>query len=110
LAAIYGNEFALYGEGWRDSISARAPLPFGEQESAIRNSWVSVTWGHFDDYAFYFSDRLPISLAAGVPHVTTYQPGYEDLFAGCPGLYFAQSPDDAIAKVDWLLSKTKRQL
>jgi hypothetical protein len=110
MTATYGFDFALYGIGWPNLISLREPLPFDQQEHAIRNSWVSVNWDHFDGYAYYFSDRLPISLAAGVPHVTTYHCGYEDMFSECPGLYFAQSPSDVVTKVDYVLSKTKRQL
>ena len=110
LSAIHGSGFALYGSGWRNLVSARGVVHFDSQEAVIRDAWVSVNWDHFDTYAFYYSNRLPISLAAGVPHVTTYHPGYEDLFADCPGLYFAHSVDEAVAMVDWLLSKTCEQL
>jgi len=110
MTDVFGTDFALYGRGWSNLVSARGTVPFDQQEAAIRNSWVTVNWDHFDEYAYYFSDRLPISLAAGVPHVTTYHRGYEDIFVGCPGLYFARSVDEMVAKVDWLLSKTQTQL
>ncbi len=110
LATAHGADFALYGRSWPEFASLRGPLAFDRQEQAIRNSWVSVNWDHFDDLAYYFSDRLPISLVAGVPHVTTYHEGYEDMFSGCPGLYTARSVDEAVAKVDWVLSHSRKQL
>jgi hypothetical protein len=109
LDRAFGGAFALYGKGWK-LTSAQGCVPFDEQEAAIRKSWVSANWDHFDDYEYYFSDRLPITMAAGVVHVTNYHPGYEDIFRDCPGVYFAHTVDEAVAKVDWLLCKSKAQL
>lgn len=110
LSRNYGTEFALYGRGWSNLVSARGRVAFDRQEEAIRDSWVSVNWDHFDELAHYFSDRLPISLAAGVAHVTSYHEGYEDMFTGCPGLYTAKTVDEAVTKVDWMLSRSHKQL
>jgi hypothetical protein len=105
LTKIHGEKFRIYGSGWKHLASACGVLPFNRQEVALRESWVSVNWDHYDTYPHYFSNRLPIALAAGVVHVTNYHPGYDDQFAGCPGLYFARSVDEMVAKLDWLLSK-----
>lgn len=110
LTDNFGADFALYGRGWDGLVSARGPLPYDRQEAAIRNSWVSVNWDHFDGYDYYFSDRLPISLISGVPHVTTYHTGFEEVFAGCQNLYTARTVDEAAEKVEWVLSRPQKQL
>lgn len=110
LSAIYGRRFALFGAGWDGLAAARGVLPFIEQERAIRKARISVNWDHFDEIPFYCSDRLPISLAVGVPHVTSYHSGYEQMFAGCRGLYWGKTPQEIVDCVAWLLSRSDDDL
>jgi len=101
-----GERFAVYGggAGWQGESYARGPIPFQQQGDTIRSAWMSVAWDHFDDLPMYTSDRLPISLACGVPHLTNYQPGYELVFGGIPGLYFFHTPKEAVDTALYLLS------
>lgn len=110
LSEVFGSRFALFGRGWEKLRSSRGLLPFDDQATFIQKARVSVNWDHFDKEPYYFSDRLPISLAAGVPHVTTWHPGYEHQFAGCPGLYTCRSVREAIDTCRWLITKTDEQL
>jgi hypothetical protein len=111
LTKNFGNRFALYGHGWKPSVSYRGPVPFAEQHKAIRNSWISANWDHFDDINFYASNRLPISMAAGVPHITTYHKGFDYLYKTVPGgLYFANSPSEVADIACYLLSKPVEEL
>ena len=110
LAARYGPRFALYGAGWDRNPSSRGSLPYIQQQNAIRRSWVNVSWNHFTNAADYFSDRLPIALAAGVPHITSWHPGYDTLFAGCQGLYLAKTPEEACELTAFLLAKPHEEL
>lgn len=110
LSQAFGRRFALYGRGWNGLVAARGLLPFEEQAKAIQRARISVNWDHFDTVPYYFSDRLPISLAAGVPHVTTWHSGYEHQFSGCPGLYACRSVDEAVDTCRWLISKSDAQL
>jgi hypothetical protein len=110
LSERFGKSFALFGTGWDGLESARGPIPFFQQEKTIRNAWISVNWDHFDGITYYSSDRLPISLAAGIVHVTTYHKGYEFLFKSCPGLYAVKSVEEAVCCVEWLLSRPKEEL
>jgi len=102
----FGERFAVYGggRGWRNTPFARGPIPFHEQGEKIRGAWMSIAWDHFDDLPMYSSDRLPISLACGVPHLTNYQHGYEQVFGGIPGLYWFHTPAEAVDIATWLLS------
>lgn len=110
LSDRFGTRFGLYGAGWSHLTAARGSLPFFQQEEAIQSGRISANWDHFDTIDYYYSDRLPISLAAGVPHVTTHHGGYDHVFADCPGLYSCRSVGEAIETCRWLLSRSDDDL
>jgi hypothetical protein len=105
LGRTLGNRFAVYGNGWPDLPFARGPIPFDQQEVTCQQAWVTVGWDHYDRTPYYFSDRLPIALLSGVPHVTNYQPGFEHFFPSDSGIFFAKSPDQMVSIVIQLLSR-----
>lgn len=104
----FGDRFAVYGtgQGWNNESYSKGRLDFSRQGEVIRDSWMSVNWHHFDKIPMYFSDRLPISLACGVPHITNYQPGYEHVFSNIPGLFIIKSPKEASDVALYILSLT----
>lgn len=108
----YGNRYAVFGagQGWSGEVYCRGPIAFNAQEETIRSAWLTVNWGQFDQIAMYSSDRLPISLAAGVPHITNYQRGYEHVFPDAKGIYFVRSPAEALDVADMLLSQPRQKL
>ncbi|MEP9376358.1 hypothetical protein ABLE91_06590 [Aquabacter sp. CN5-332] len=110
LSQAYGERFALHGAGWEKLRSSKGPLPYLEQHDAVREARVSVHWNNFPHLPYYFSDRVPIFLAAGVPHVTSYQPGYEHIFSGCRGFYTGKTPKEVAECVSWLLSRPDEHL
>lgn len=105
-----GARFAVHGAGWDGEPYARGPLPFERQEGAIRNAWLTVSWDHFDRVPYYFSDRVPIALAAGVPHLTNRQPGYEQVFPDGCGLLHADGVESLADLVEILLSRPRAEL
>lgn len=110
LGERLGGRFAVFGRGWDGFGFSQGAIPFHEQENVMRKSWVSISWDHFDQTPFYFSDRLPISLLSGVPHVTNYQPGYEKIFSDGRHVYLANSVDNAVDGVLFLLSQPRHTL
>jgi len=109
LYRAFGKRFAVFGtgSGWKGEPYCKGTIPFRDQEKYIRSSWVSVGWDHFNDIAMYSSNRVPISLAAGVPHITNYQPGYENCYySKVPGLFVVKTPRDAADVAMYLLSLT----
>lgn len=110
LSGLFGNRFALYGSGWSDLEASRGRIPYSEQEAALQSGRISVNWDHFDRISYYFSDRLPISLAAGVPHVTTWHEGYDQIFRDAPGFYACRSVGEAVETCQWLLSRSDDEL
>jgi hypothetical protein len=109
LRKRFGGRFALFGRRW-GSRSSLGPVPYDEQEQAIRSAWVSANWDYFPKEAHYFSDRLPISMAAGVPFVTTWHPGYDELFPSSIGLHAVDSPQGVVNRIECLLSLDEEQL
>jgi hypothetical protein len=104
LGQSFGSRFAVFGHGWNEFVGNFGPIPFSEQEANQRRAWVTVSWDHFDTIDAYFSDRVPISLMSGVPHITNYQPGYEDIFGLSPPIFFVKSVDDLLTKVKEILA------
>lgn len=106
LHRFLGDRFALFGagQGWKGESFCKGRIAFDQQGQVIRNSWMSVNWGQFDQIGMYSSDRLPISLACGVPHITNYQPGYEHAYANVPGLFVVKTPAEATDVALYILS------
>jgi hypothetical protein len=100
---------AIYGRGWKGA-AARGWLNYDDQLRLLQRARVSVNWDYFPEEPSYFSDRLPISLVAGRPHVTTRHPGYEWLPASKSGLYLADSPDEGFEIALALLRRDPEQL
>lgn len=110
LQAELGDSFYLYGSGYPADVRSQGYMPYDEQERANRKARVTASWNHFPRTPYYFSDRLPISLISGVPHVTNAFPGCERVFRGCPGVYFARTPQEGLELVRTLLKKTDDEL
>jgi hypothetical protein len=70
------DKFLLLGRDWPSRWSP-GTVPFEGQAQALRSALVSVNWDHYSSYPAYSSDRLPIALIAGRPHVTTGHPGMD---------------------------------
>ena len=110
--AAHGERFAVYGagQGWRCEPYCLGPIAFDAQERTMRTAWLTVNWGQFDAIPMYSSDRLPISMASGVAHITNHQPGYELAFPNARGVFFVHSAAEALDVADWLLSLPREQL
>lgn len=93
----FGSSFALYGVGWGGL--GFDPIPFLDQERVIRSAWVTANWDHFPSEPHYFSDRLPISLASGTVHFTTWHAGYDELFGELPFLRTVRRHTDMVPAI-----------
>ncbi len=96
LQRLFGDRFGCFGRGWPGGVSAQGPLRHVQQTEIIQSSRMSLMWEHFPEYTFYYSDRLPIALAAGVPFITSTRPGYDALFQNVPGLFHVATVEDAL--------------
>lgn len=82
----FGDSFVVYGSGWGTGQSRKGPTEFGSSVRLMAAADVTVGFDHFPLKPGYFSDRLPIALFAGRPHVTNWQPGYGSLLGDAQGL------------------------
>jgi hypothetical protein len=100
------DRFVVFGggQGWNGEAYCKGKISFDKQGEVIRDAWMSVNWGQFDAIAMYSSDRLPISLSCGVPHITNYQPGYEHVFDRVPGLFVVKTPEEVLDVALYILS------
>lgn len=96
-------DFKLYGTGWPRSWNVES-VPFTKQALEFRKARISVNWDHFENYSDYASDRLPISLLAGRPHITTKHPGMDWIPGEDIGLFEADSPSDVVMRLENLLN------
>lgn len=106
----YGPRFALYGHGWSGHPSWKGPLAFEDQAEANRSAWVSAGWDHFPGIANCTSNRVPISLASGIPHVTNYSPGHELIYPPGSGLYWGNTVRSVAEMVSVLLGMPRKDL
>jgi hypothetical protein len=104
LQRLFGDRFGCFGSGWPRDIKTQGPLRHVQQADVIQSSRMSLMWEHFPDYTFYYSDRLPIALAAGVPFITSTRPGYDTLFKNVPGLFHVATVGDALDVAVYLRS------
>lgn len=104
LTRRFGDRFRIYGRGWTGP-SAAGILPFSEQGRALNDAILSVNWDHYPKEAKYFSNRLPISLAFGSVHFTTWHPGYDQIFPqDLDFLQFGRTPEELADRADAFLA------
>ncbi|MDG4865311.1 hypothetical protein P8605_44925 [Streptomyces sp. T-3] len=100
---LAGPELSVYGKGWRGPY-ARGPVPYFEQQAAMRRALVTAGWNRYRRHPGFFSDRLPIAMAAGRVHVSSRHPGLEWLPGPEDGLYLLDTPAQAADCVQELLA------
>ena len=105
-----GDRFAVFGHYWPRRPYVHGPLPFEHQTATMQKGLVSVGWDRFATTPYYFSDRLPIAMMSGVPHVTNYKPGFDQLFRNGMDLFYGRTIDDVVDTVMYLLSLPREEL
>jgi len=110
FAKEFGEKFAVFGKGWEDYPCNKGPINFFDQEKILRKSWLSVGMDHFYTYKGYFSDRLPIALVSGIPHITFKTPGLNEMFIDKQHLFFFNEPEEALSLSIALLKRPKSEL
>jgi hypothetical protein len=104
MAKAFGDRFACFGGGWPSGTNWQGKWPHERQTSMIQKARMSVIWDLYKDHTFYFSDRLPIALASGLPFITSHHRGYETLFAEVPSLFYGSSVDEIVDIAAYLRS------
>ena len=97
-----GAGFAVYGSGWRGP-SAKGPREFDEQQRLNAGSRLAVGIENLFS-PWYFSNRLPIALACGVPLIYRRNPGFDQVFGESLADRFFDTTPQAIAMAERLLA------
>ncbi len=108
LQQRYGRRFALVGRGW-EGPSAVGPCAFDAQSEIYARSVVAIGVNN-STYPLVFSNRVPIAFATGIPLVYKANPGYDLVFGHELSDVFFDGDDDAMRRIDELLSLDASQL
>lgn len=106
----FPDEFYVYGSGWDNLIGNRGPIDFAKQLEIYRNTWINVSYEHYPNIPYFFSNRLPIALLAGTINVCHYRKGYEHFFKGQNFIFFYNDFDEATDIVKYLFSLDEEDL
>lgn len=100
----HGKKFAVFGTGWEKYPFSAGPVSFFDQEEVLHSSHLSIGVDHFLNYDQYYSDRLPIALFSGVPHLSWETPKLNLLFKEGEHIYYFNSVEQSVTKSDAILS------
>jgi hypothetical protein len=100
----YKNEFGVYGYFWEDLISNNmGHLNFYEQNDVYNGSKIVLSVSCYNDVRKYFSNRLPIALAAGTMVMSKYFPGIEEYFENHKHLVWFNTKEECLYLIDYYL-------
>lgn len=101
----FGERFAIFGNGWDGFKSAKGPLKFGDQEVVLQSSRISLGTNNYNNVSYYFSNRVPNSLIAGVPHLCKRSKGLEMFFRDKEHCFYFDTVEEALNVAEWLLKQ-----
>jgi len=108
LRKEFGHRFCLYGNGWPRRLQSKGSLDQKVVAQAYHNSYCLLSISHYNELNHYFSDRLLMCLASGRPTVSLVYPKWESYFTNNCDLVIADSVEDVVNKVRWLLDDPER--
>lgn len=102
LQEIFGEKFALYGDGFPSHIRSKGQIPQKNVNDIYADSMCVLSINNFNDVAHYFSDRLLMCLASGRPTITYRFPGCETYFAHKSDLIITENVDQIVNAVNYI--------
>ncbi len=100
LKSSFPDRLKLFGNGWENATA----LPWELQPSVYRRAICTVGSNNYNDRDGYFSDRMFIAMAAGVPHVGRWVPGIDEFFHDGQEILTFKTVEEAIEKVQWVIA------
>ena len=97
-----GYNIQVVGDGWPEDIEAIPRKGVIEYNRMMNQSRVTIGMSHFNDVAYYTSNRLYQAMATGVPHISWHAPFIADRFE--EGYLEVKSYDEIKKILDFLLS------
>lgn len=106
----FNDCFLLYGKGWEDVTANKGSLEFIKQAEVCNKSWIHLSYEHYPEIPYYFSDRLPIALSAGQIYICHYHEGYDNIFKNCDFIYFFRTNEEAVDIINYVKSLSTKEL
>jgi hypothetical protein len=103
----FGEKFAVFGAGWNGPF-AKGILPFVDQAKAYYRGRLILGCNNLHA-PYYFSNRLPIALASGVPVLYHAEKGVDRIFPPDTPVWF-ENVDEAVIKAKEMLRKSQDEL
>lgn len=95
LRKEFGERFGLFGHGWpRGSIKINGSWEQRRMTELYQKSFSTVSVSHYNDIEHYFSDRLLMCLASGIPTISLRFPKWETYFTNMCDLVIVDSIND----------------
>lgn len=88
-----GRRFGVFGYGWNGPC-AQGPIPHDRQGEAYARSRSSIGVNNLSA-AYYFSDRLPVSLTCGAVTLHNWECGLDQVFGQDAPIRFFRTTDEA---------------
>jgi hypothetical protein len=110
ISKIFRDNFFIYGKGWQNNPCYSGILKFDDQPQTCNESWIQLTYEHYPNIPYFFSDRIPIALSSGQIVVTNYKKGYMDIFKDTDFIYFYKNKNEAVYILLYLTSLSEEQL
>ena len=98
-----GVDVGVVGRGWPSDVPCVGECPRLHQRAVYRRAKVALNVNNFNGVELYYSRRLLIAMASGIPVVTAYVPSLEKEFGQRKHLLWYKTPDELVAHVKSLL-------
>lgn len=109
ISKFLKNDLFIFGDGWNFG-NVMGKLDFVDQVKIYHEYWFHVSFEHYPDIPYYFSDRLPIALSCGQIYISHYHRGYENLFRNCDFIYFYKNESECIDILCYLKSLSDEEI
>lgn len=110
ICKYFPTKFNLYGKDWTGFPGDMGKLEFFKQADICSNTLIQVSYEHYPNVPFYFSDRLPIALASGQIYVCHFHKGYDVIFKNCDFIYTFKTAKESIDLINYILSLNSKEL
>ena len=100
-----GVDVGVVGRGWPSDVPCIGECPRLHQRAIYRRAKVALNVNNFNGVELYYSRRLLIAMASGIPVVATYVPGLEKEFDQEENLLWYESLDELVTHVQSFLHR-----
>jgi len=109
LRKKYSDKLGLFGNKWGNEIS-QGFIHFDKQQEAFKRGRIVVGANPYSHSDYYSSNRVFLEISSGIPIVELSVPRLDKVIRDNDHLYFAETIDDVINKVDALLKMDRDEL